>query len=248
MADVDRHVTLMDELEQTFTPRLADFLMSVMDEVLVSVQRSGGTVGLPPRKSTLQAHLTDLWTAAANTVGSLTDEDLGLKASPYDRFAQEYADAYGVAQLDRIGRTTTEQIRQGIIQAQANGMSFEDTVRALTEAVPSISQQRAQTIVRTESHAASQYASQRRVTVSGVAATKMWNTVGDERVRDFGASGYISQFNHRAMQGVSVPVDGRFAVPTLGGGVEMLLFPGDPSGSAGNIINCRCVQTYERKA
>jgi len=38
-----------------------------------------------------------------------------------------------------------------------------------------------------------------------------------------------------AMDGVRVPLNENFNVDG-----EMLEYPGDPSGSAGNIINCRC--------
>lgn len=55
--------------------------------------------------------------------------------------------------------------------------------------------------------------------------SKTWVTQGDERVRDW----------HEDADGQEVPVDQPFDV-----GGESLMYPGDPDGSPGNVINCRC--------
>ena len=38
---------------------------------------------------------------------------------------------------------------------------------------------------------------------------------------------------------VKVPADQPFKVPSKSG-VQDMMYPGDPNGSAGNVINCRC--------
>ena len=53
------------------------------------------------------------------------------------------------------------------------------------------------------------------------ASYKRWVTVGDSRVRAA----------HAAADGQEVPLGSPFVVE----------YPGDPHGSAGNVINCRCV-------
>ena len=58
------------------------------------------------------------------------------------------------------------------------------------------------------------------------ASYKRWVTVGDSRVRAA----------HAAADGQEVPLGSPFVVDG-----EMLEYPGDPHGSAGNVINCRCV-------
>jgi hypothetical protein len=60
-------------------------------------------------------------------------------------------------------------------------------------------------------------------------AMKMWVTMGDLKVRRW----------HQEAQGQTVAVIMAFVV--MG---EMLMFPGDPNGSAINIVNCRCVVVY----
>ena len=60
-------------------------------------------------------------------------------------------------------------------------------------------------------------------------AMKMWVTMGDLKVRAW----------HVAAHGQTVAVIMAFVV--MG---EMLMYPGDPNGSAKNIVNCRCVTAY----
>lgn len=54
---------------------------------------------------------------------------------------------------------------------------------------------------------------------------KTWQTVGDSKVRDW----------HVAANGQDRPIEDLFAV-----GPDLLMYPRDPAGSAGNVINCRC--------
>jgi hypothetical protein len=91
------------------------------------------------------------------------------------------------------------------------------------------------------------YASQEVAKTSPFPMNKRWISVYDARTRDFGeADGEVDQFNHRAMNEVTVGPDELFAVPKTGGGFEMMAGPGDPNGSAANVINCRCALIYRR--
>jgi len=65
---------------------------------------------------------------------------------------------------------------------------------------------------------------------------KSWVTSGDDHVRPA-----HSEAGSRYAEGI--PLDVPF---TVGG--EMLMYPGDPAGSAGNIINCRCLHVARRAA
>jgi hypothetical protein len=47
------------------------------------------------------------------------------------------------------------------------------------------------------------------------------------------------------MDGIKVAFDEKFNVKTKNGGFEQMLHPCDPSGSAGDVINCRCTLGYE---
>ena len=63
------------------------------------------------------------------------------------------------------------------------------------------------------------------------ATLKEWVTALDDKVRD----GSSSEFDHTAAHGEAVELKAAFEATG-----ESLEFPGDPGGSAGNIINCRC--------
>ena len=80
-------------------------------------------------------------------------------------------------------------------------------------------------IARTETTAASNYAATVSSAVSGVYMDKVWISALDNRTRE----------PHYLMNRVKVPLDEPFSV-----GGESLMFAGDPKGSAGNVINCRC--------
>ena len=83
-------------------------------------------------------------------------------------------------------------------------------------------------IARTETTAASNYAATVSSSVSGVLMDKVWISALDERTRQ-------GVFNHLEMNQKRVPLDKPFNVSG-----QNLMFPGDPNGSAGNVINCRC--------
>ena len=86
-------------------------------------------------------------------------------------------------------------------------------------------------IARTETTAASNYAATVSSSVSGVLMDKVWVSALDARTRREPES----HFDHYHMNQVKVPLDKPFDVSG-----EKLMFPGDPKGSAGNVINCRC--------
>lgn len=86
-------------------------------------------------------------------------------------------------------------------------------------------------IARTETTAAANFSAVTSSRVSGIEMEKEWISSLDARTR----RPPESQFDHYEMNGVRVPLDKNFDVSN-----EKLLFPGDPKGSAGNVINCRC--------
>jgi len=66
---------------------------------------------------------------------------------------------------------------------------------------------------------------------SPVVGKKVWLTARDGRVRPTKPG----HFNHQAADGQTVPKGEPFIVSG-----ELLMHPGDPNGSPGNIIRCRC--------
>jgi len=84
----------------------------------------------------------------------------------------------------------------------------------------------AATIARTETAGAYNFGTVEAWRESGVVEKKEWLTAGDEAVRD----------SHRDAEAQgAIALDAAFQV-----GDEMMDYPGDPRGSAGEVINCRC--------
>ena len=58
---------------------------------------------------------------------------------------------------------------------------------------------------------------------------KEWLATIDNRTRD----------SHLWLHETRIPIDDMFEVPAAGG-LDYMLYPADPSGSAENVVNCRC--------
>lgn len=92
------------------------------------------------------------------------------------------------------------------------------------------SQDRALIIAQNEANTALNYADYITAVDKGK-TYKVWNTEGDTRVRSW----------HEAVDGMIVPINEYFLV-----GTDTMRFPHDfLNGTPENLINCRCVCTYE---
>ena len=143
--------------------------------------------------------------------------------------------------LDRIGwpnRTreqitiATRQVKEAITQGIIQGKSYPAVSREVKERLD-ISATKAQRIVRTEAHRAREegkLASLEHAAKQGLNIKKRWVSAMDSRVRD----------EHGAADGQIVDMEESFVV-----GGEELEYPGDPAGSAENVINCRCTMIAE---
>jgi hypothetical protein len=151
----------------------------------------------------------------------------------------EFIMEVGFSRVKSISETTMNDLRKIVEDSLEN----EDPVvvilaRILTARMRS--RWRADTIARTEVHNAAMFASKRSAELiqiqSGKTLTKRWIPTKDERTR----------FSHAQMS-THKPIflDSKFKVGRPDGGVDLMDRPGDPNGSAGNVINCRCVMIYE---
>lgn len=164
----------------------------------------------------------------------------------YERLYEEYLYIYGLSSISSITETTRQQIVKLIESGLKQGHSIDEIADEITKASDVISETRAHIIARTETHSAAMFASMESARRSTVPLVKEWVSVEDGRVRDFGeGDGVVDDYSHRAMNEVQVPLDDPFEVPRANGSKEPLMFPGDPNGSAGNIINCRCAMVYD---
>jgi len=83
---------------------------------------------------------------------------------------------------------------------------------------------RATRIARTEATGAYNSGALHALSAEG-ATSKIWEATGDSRTRP----------THRAADGQEVPIGARFIV-----GTAALMMPGDPTGPANEVVDCRC--------
>lgn len=150
------------------------------------------------------------------------------KAEAEDAFAlyeQEFMEAFGAAKIQRVTGTTKQQVAQLIDRGRANGDSVDDIAKRIRERVPVLAGVRANVIARTETHTAGNFAANKQAKDTGLPMRKEWIAADDERTR----------MAHDRADGQTTSMDGVFNVNG-----ESLEYPGDASGSAANVINCRC--------
>lgn len=124
------------------------------------------------------------------------------------------------------------QLEKGLADGETNAQ-LADRVRS---AFNGISKERADSIANTEVGAA--YGFARHESMQGLGIDeKEWLSSGLDTVRD----------THRIADGQRVPVDQPFIIPTKDGGEDEMMYPGDSNGSAGNVINCKCVSVAVMK-
>lgn len=156
---------------------------------------------------------------------------LEFKYSDHENALLEYVNRYAATKIRNISKTTERDIRRLIVAAFESGEPESVVIKAGLKA-RALSAWRADTIARTETHAAAAYAS--RYTVEKIASQaaltlqKKWMPTLDERTRPAHAEMADSEY---------IAMDEKFYVDG-----EYLDYPADPAGSAENTINCRCTE------
>ena len=167
--------------------------------------------------------------ASAETARALTAAlgDLPFLNEPLD--TQQYL-AQAQNRLVGIGNELWFNARTAIADGLAAGEDMP-TIAARVRDAAGVTEPRARTIARTESHGARNTvnaASVRRAAnafAQPTAFARRWQAAEDHRTRP----------THHVADGQTVPLSEPF---TVGG--ASLDFPGDPTGPPGEIINCRC--------
>ena len=152
----------------------------------------------------------------------------------------QYLDRKGLDNLaTEITDTTKKQIQNYLSKALADGIPMNETIKALQYA--GITNYRAELIARTETAKAANIGSMVGAVSTNLVTVKEWISAQDFRTRRIPRD----MFDHLSMDGMQVPMDGFFQVPTKKGFNELMLHPGDVHASAGNVCNCRCTLGYE---
>lgn len=120
----------------------------------------------------------------------------------------------------KLKKTITQEISRGI----ASSLPYRDIARNISN-VSKAPLSRSKTIARTEGHRIQQTSArdaQQAAKAKGADVLKQWDAVLDGRTRD----------SHRRVDGEIRELEEKFS--------NGLMFPGDPSGGAAEVVNCRC--------
>ena len=162
--------------------------------------------------------------------------DFETKQDPLE--LQWEIDMQGIVELETAERvtavtqTTKDVLSLQIQQSITDGQTLQEASRALRERFNFITRYRSEMIARTEIISASNAGSFKGAESTGLPLDKIWISARDARTRD----DHFDSHGQRRDMGQPFNVGG-----------EALRFPGDPRGSAGNVINCRCVPGYVPK-
>ena len=170
-------------------------------------------------------------------------EALEVKSAETDLFSYtilQYLQTQGLDQLaSDITNTTKEQIRRYLVQSAEQNLTLPETIVLLRGA--GITDYRAELIARTETGKAANIGSMTGAVSTGLVTMKEWIAAKDNRTRRIPRD----QFDHLNMDGIKIPMDATFKLQNKKGGFEFMLHPCDPSGSAGDVCNCRCTLGFE---
>jgi hypothetical protein len=167
----------------------------------------------------------DVWRTLVNSYLSGIG---GERITEINKFTKEYV-------LKRLRPILAEGINQGLGIAQIGRSIVSD----IAEYSGKFAKYRSERIARTEIVGTSNWASVTSVESSGVKdrILKKWLVTEDGRERET---------HQEMMDHPLIPIDDYFEVRNVKGGVDRMKYPGDPNGSAGNVIQCRCTVVYER--
>jgi len=124
-----------------------------------------------------------------------------------------------------IMTTSQELFKEIVDQGVQAGQTVDQIAAAVRKKFKTVVHWRSIMIARTESLSAMNYGSQVGADETGFSYEKTWLTFLDGRERQ----AHAEANNQKVLQHAHFNVGG-----------EAMLFPGDPSASAGNRINCRC--------
>ena len=174
-----------------------------------------------------------------------------VKMSQNDIYAYvilQFLERQGVGAIaDEITQTTANQIAAYLQKGFENNLTIQELIPMLKQA--GITDFRAELIARTETGRAANLGAMVGATATGLVTMKEWISAQDARTRRMPPS----YADHLVMDGVKVPFEEPFKVPTSPkakggthiGNVELMMHPCDSGASASNVCNCRCTVAFE---
>ena len=148
----------------------------------------------------------------------------------WEKIAAEFVKQEGMENVAEINKTSVGYVRTAIERGVAEGLPIRDIAKDIESTVGGVNAaSRAERIARTISAGTSNHAAIEGARAAGIEMKKRWLATQDGSTRD----------THLAAHGQTQELDQPFFV-----GDSSLRYPGDPRGSAKEIINCRCAVSF----
>lgn len=239
--ELERQNVILDRLVLQFRGRIRSELSAAMRDMLDHWDHTREIVMPREFKERMVATYHQMATAAISAFGGrILDQgkSAGLVLERKEDFGQTMRQmALGYIQQESIRRritdvteTTRRQIINAVDAGYRAGVGTGEIARTIRPLISDIAGVRADTIARTETHGAANYGSDQAAKLTGLPLKREWIAAVDERTRP----------SHAEAAGQDpVGMEEPFKV-----GDALLMYPGDPSGPAGEVINCRCAVGY----
>lgn len=247
-----RQNALMTRLENQFTAGLYTEIYNATAEMVDRWKLTGEVTPARGFRDRLEELYRQMIVAAATSFGVRVWQQVKSSGRTVERkedFAQTMlleamrylAREVVRKRIDGVDMETRMNVIRAIARGYVDGLGQNDIADKIMEAAPQISENRAKTIARTEVHGAANYGSLEAAKKTGVSNKKEWLSAQDRRTRTF-AEG--DEYDHLNYDGTTIGLDESFAFTSSKGVRDVIAYPGDPSGAAGNCINCRCTLAF----
>ena len=197
------------------------------------------------KSDTIEKSLKQIYVPVSKHFGQQSYEEIKKRAW-LKRKPPNFEEDYWTAWVDKIFRTqlgtritwitgTTKDEFVRVVQKIASkgfeeGQSIFDIARLMQYELNISKNYRAVRIARTEVISASNMSTQAGAVATGIQMDKVWISYIDDKTRE----------SHIAMNGETTDMNENFS--------NGLSVPGDPSGDAEEVINCRCAVGYQAKS
>jgi hypothetical protein len=139
---------------------------------------------------------------------------------------------YAAEKVVQISLTTKNILKRLIKLGEENGLSYREIGKDILEKTEILTMYRAAKISRTEVHTGTNTAIHESVRALGTIDEKEWLAAMDIRTRQ----------EHMDADGERVGMNEMYMMTG-----EPMRYPGDPAGSAWNVIHCRCAELFHTR-
>lgn len=248
------NLRLMSKLERAQAKKINRLLNDVFSKVSQEIiSHESSQIDLTPilndRTSEFKKLLLSGYTQTATSFSDMTFKKLEQTKSTLPSERKDWGGEFWRAMTEWMAKeaaqkvvglvSVTKRMLARVIEiGMKDGVSHRDIAKRILETGKIVNPSRALTIARTETHTVAVKSVDQSIAATKVPFVREWSSTQDDRTR---IEDQYSKFDHVVADGEQVGQDEPFVRTG-----EKLMFPGDPSGSPGNIINCRCVILYRR--